>query len=63
MIIKVGKASDNDFIVDDPHVSRYHIQLIHEKDGSLFLEDLGSTNGKFMKGSQIKKNVILLLMK
>lgn len=24
MIIRIGKASDNDFVVNDPHVSRYH---------------------------------------
>jgi len=58
MIIKVGKANDNDFIVDDPHVSRYHAQLVHEENGSLLLEDLGSTNGTFVNGSQIQKKRI-----
>ncbi|WP_320981523.1 FHA domain-containing protein, partial [Parabacteroides goldsteinii] len=24
MKIKIGKAEDNDFIVNDPHVSRHH---------------------------------------
>ena len=28
MIIKIGKASDNDFVVNDPHVSRYHTKLV-----------------------------------
>lgn len=31
MIIRIGKASDNDFVVNDPHVSRYHAKLIREE--------------------------------
>lgn len=55
MIIKIGKASDNDFIVDDAHVSRHHARLIRQADGCLFLEDAGSTNGTFVNGIQIAK--------
>lgn len=43
MIIKVGKANDNDFVVNDPHVSRYHAKLVREEGGCWLLEDLGST--------------------
>lgn len=58
MIIKIGKASDNDFIVDDPFVSRHHALLTKENDGCLFLEDVGSTNGTFVNGCQIVKKRI-----
>lgn len=58
MIIKIGKATDNDFIVDDPHVSRYHARLFYEADGTIFIEDVGSTNGTFVNGSQIQKKRI-----
>ena len=58
MIIRIGKASDNDFVVNDPHVSRYHAKLIREEGGCWLLEDLGSTNGTFVNGAQIiKKHV------
>ena len=58
MIIRIGKASDNDFVVNDPHVSRYHAKLIREGGGCWLLEDLGSTNGTFVNGAQIiKKHV------
>ena len=53
MIIKIGKAKDNDFIANDPHVSRHHARLIREDGGNLLLEDTGSTNGTFVNG---KKN-------
>ena len=42
MIIRIGKASDNDFVVNDPHVSRYHAKLVREEGGYWLLEDLGS---------------------
>ena len=58
MIIRIGKASDNDFVVNDPHVSRYHAKLIREGGGCWLLEDLGSTNGTFVNRAQsIQKQV------
>lgn len=58
MVIKIGKADDNDFIVNDPQVSRYHAQLLREENGCWLLEDVGSTNGTYVNGSQvIKKRV------
>ena len=60
MIIKIGKAKDNDFIANDPHVSRHHARLIREDGGNLLLEDTGSTNGTFVNGAQIVRNVLLL---
>ena len=59
MIIKIGKAVDNNFIVNDPHVSRHHAQLIHEEEGWI-LEDLNSTNGTFVNGVQIVKKYVAL---
>ena len=60
MIIKIGKADDNDFIVNDPHVSRHHARLIREGHGYWFLEDLDSTNGTFVNGVQIVKKRVAL---
>lgn len=60
MIIRIGKDTDNDFIVDDPQVSRRHARLVRDKDGSLLLEDLDSTNGTFVNGNRVvKKNISL----
>ena len=56
MKIKIGKAEDNDFIVNDPHVSRHHACLVREDHGCWLLEDLGSTNGTFVHRSS--RNVL-----
>lgn len=39
MIITIGKAQDNDYVVDDAHVSRHHARLVHGEDGFWMLED------------------------
>ena len=50
---RVGKAADNDVVLDHPTVSRYHL-VIHRQ-GNLFLaEDLHSTNGTLIDGAQIQ---------
>ncbi|MDR2118126.1 MAG: FHA domain-containing protein [Tannerellaceae bacterium] len=60
MIIKIGKAGDNDYVVHDSHVSRYHAQLTHDEDGCLLLVDLNSANGTYVNGSQIVRKRISL---
>lgn len=55
MIIKIGKAEDNDFVVNDPHVSRYHARLLRNNNNHWILEDLESTNGTYVNGIQILK--------
>ncbi len=58
MAIRIGKANDNDFIVNDPHVSRYHARLTPDADGAWLLEDLESTNGTFVNGDQVVKRLV-----
>lgn len=41
----IGRAFDNDIILDDPFVSPHHARLIEDEGGQLILEDLGSLNG------------------
>ncbi|HVX15762.1 MAG TPA: FHA domain-containing protein [Pirellulales bacterium] len=43
-VIRVGRADDNDVILDYPMVSSYHAQILVEN-GSITLEDLHSSNG------------------
>ena len=58
MKIKIGKAADNNLVIDDPQVSRYHAILTNEDNGDLLLEDLSSTNGTFVNDFQIVKKKV-----
>jgi DNA-binding NtrC family response regulator len=52
--LRIGKAPDNDVVIDHPTVSRNH--LIIRRQGDRFLvEDLGSTNGTFLDGAQVRE--------
>jgi Protein of unknown function (DUF3662)/Inner membrane component of T3SS, cytoplasmic domain len=51
-LISIGRASDNDVIVDDPEVSRHHCQLkLHH--GAYSFADLGSRNGSWINGQPV----------
>ncbi|MDR0349505.1 MAG: FHA domain-containing protein [Tannerella sp.] len=58
MKIKIGKANDNDFVINDPQVSRYHALLTQDEDRHLLLEDLESTNGTFVNNFQIVRKIV-----
>ena len=53
-LIGVGRASDNDVIVDDPMVSRHHCQLKLQH-GAYSFTDLGSRNGSWINGEQVSE--------
>jgi hypothetical protein len=44
---RIGRAFDNDVVVDDPHVAAHHLRVFRAEDGELVAEDLGSVNGLF----------------
>lgn len=50
--LRIGKAEQNDLILSDPHVSRYHA-FIRKTDVGFFVYDAGSTNGLFLNGVRI----------
>ncbi len=58
MVIRIGKAIDNDFVANDSHVSRYHARLTRDEKGNLFIEDTESTNGTFVNGDRVIKKKI-----
>jgi uncharacterized protein YraI len=51
-LMTMGRAQDNDIVLDDPQVSRYHAQVIRQGK-QIIVEDLGSTNGTFVNGRRI----------
>jgi len=44
---RVGRAFDNDVVVDDPHVAPHHVRIFRGEDGELVAEDLGTLNGLY----------------
>ena len=52
--LRIGKASENDVVIDHPTVSRNH--LVVRRHGDRFLvQDLDSTNGTFLDGAQVRE--------
>jgi DNA-binding NtrC family response regulator len=52
--ITIGAMEDNDLVVSDDTVSRYHCRIVQE-DNAYLLVDLGSTNGTFINRVRIKE--------
>jgi len=51
----LGRSEDNDITVDDNRVSRRHARIKRRGD-DFFLEDLGSSNGTFIRDEQLRPN-------
>ena len=52
--LKIGKAPENDVVIDHPTVSRAHLVLRRMGD-QFVVQDLGSTNGTFIDGAQVRE--------
>ncbi|MBX3273060.1 MAG: sigma 54-dependent Fis family transcriptional regulator [Sandaracinaceae bacterium] len=55
--LSVGTAKDNDLVLYDPTVSRYHLELVRET-GGIRLSDPGSTNGTRFAGIRVERAVV-----
>lgn len=58
-VITIGRSGENDVVINDPHASRHHVQIIQHDDGHYSLSDFGSTNGTFVNGQKISGEVLL----
>jgi adenylate cyclase len=54
---KIGRDRKNDMVLESKIVSREHAQIVKTKEG-LAIVDLGSHNGTFVNGTQIRKTVL-----
>jgi hypothetical protein len=50
--IRVGRAYDNDVVLDDPYVAPHHLLIRRSESGGWIAEDLGSANGLFIDHSR-----------
>ncbi|MEV0483845.1 FHA domain-containing protein [Streptomyces sp. NPDC050508] len=53
--VRIGRAGDNDLVVDDLIVSRRHAELRAVPDGTYEIVDLGSHNGTYLNGQPVAR--------
>jgi len=58
-LITVGRGSDCEVIIAERQVSRHHAQIDRRADG-YYLRDLGSKNGTYVNGQEVKSQPIHL---
>lgn len=52
-VIYIGRATENDLVVPHVTVSARHARLTRSPDGTVRVEDLGSTNGTYVDGERV----------
>jgi ABC-type multidrug transport system ATPase subunit len=51
--ISVGRSEDNTLPIDEPTISRTHVEILVQEDGTAHLVDLHSDNGTFVNGERL----------
>ena len=54
---KIGRQLDNDLVIQDVLVSRYHAEIIFRQN-SYFIRDLNSTAGTYLNNSRIEESLL-----
>jgi ABC transport system ATP-binding/permease protein len=52
-VLRIGRATDNEVVVSDLSVSRYHAELRRSSRGGYEIIDLGSHNGTYVNGQRV----------
>ncbi|MBI4404956.1 MAG: GGDEF domain-containing protein [Deltaproteobacteria bacterium] len=55
--VKIGRDATCQIVLDDPHVSRVHAEIIH-RGKEMILRDCGSTNGIFVNGRRLVEHAL-----
>jgi pSer/pThr/pTyr-binding forkhead associated (FHA) protein len=56
--LTLGRAEDNDVVVDDERLSKHHAEVICHPDGRVEVRDLGSTSGTLVNGESVESRVL-----
>jgi hypothetical protein len=56
-VVSIGRALDNDIILEDRQVSRHHVRL-RQRYGRYILQDLGSSGGTTVNGFPVQEIVL-----
>ena len=60
LLLKIGKALDNDVVLNIPFISDYHLEIFRDVEGNVFMTDLNSINGTFVNGNKLNGFVMLV---
>lgn len=56
----IGRGSDCDIVIDDPGISRRHMEIdITDNGSTVIARDLGSTNGMYVEGHHVEAATLL----
>ena len=58
--MRVGRAYDNDIVLDDPYVAARHLRIFRDERGDWIAEDIGSVNGLFADRDKRRQQRIVL---
>lgn len=56
--LKIGRDNTNDIVINEPRISRNHATITLLAAGEYEVKDLGSSNGTFVNGVKIAKQII-----
>ena len=56
--IRIGRSEECDWHIDDINVSRTHAEIVQNAMGGFEIVDLKSTNGTFLNGIRIKREIL-----
>ncbi|MFE7120443.1 FHA domain-containing protein [Streptomyces sp. NPDC057654] len=57
-VMRIGRALENELVVSDLQVSRYHAEFKAAPDGRFEIVDLGSHNGTYVNGQPVRHQII-----
>src|SRR5512136_1657190 len=57
-VTTLGRATDNDIVLEHPLVSRHHAQITRQEDGNYLMADLGSANGLTLHGQRVPQRLL-----
>ena len=58
--VRIGRAYDNDVVLDDPFVAASHVRVFRDSAGALVAEDAGSVNGIFLDRDKSRQARIVI---
>jgi adenylate cyclase len=56
-LVNVGRSRSNDIVIDDPHISRHHIQF-RRRDGAYWVFDTNSQSGTFVNNVAVRQHAL-----